>query len=343
MHLFKRDWDGLRRQSEMLIRGDWLNFTVSDRHDLIARFCQGYVLPPLAVRAPTAYRAQTNDDGYLFTNVERLLAPPAHRVKELGRLNRTGQPTLYLAGTPVTALGETRAKAGTVVSILACHIPPDTDMFQVAPVAMTRLQGSGRLGPVSSLRAAGALGAPGFRASLEERGCLEQWLLQDQTLGELLVSNFATGEDQQALYEMTNAVREHVYATWDGYDGVEYPSIVSKLSAPNIALNAKRWGDIVPCEVWVVHSGFAYDVYPSQMMTSARPLLAIGSIGTSGEIIYRKTIKTFLEAAHDFKQTYGFLGSSKPWMVPMLSKPWVRHRISYGAAPDPRSFDFLPP
>lgn len=341
MYLIKRDLAELRQQSDALRSGAWRTLTAGERQALITGFCQGYVLPPLAVRAPTAYRAQANDDSKLFTEVKRLLAPPPALVTKHRRLNRAGVPTLYLASTFSAALGETRAAKGTVVSILACRVPPTAARFQFASVAMTRLQGSSRAGPVSKLRAAGALGAPGFKEDLVAYDCLDQWMLQEQTLGELLTSDFE-GDDQQLLYEMTNAVREHIYSTWSGYHGVQYPSIVSRLSAPNMALDAPRWGDIVPCEVWVVHAGHALNHYPSGMTTTARPMLALGTVGGDGKITYQRTRKTFLEAAHDFKQRYGFLATGEDWMVPMLSKPWVRHRISYGSAEGRMIFDFLP-
>lgn len=338
MQIAKRDPVELHEQSEALLGGAWLTMTPAQREQLIRSFCDGYVVPPFSVRPPTVYRAQVNEDRELFPHVSRLLAPPPHVVTNPGRLNRAGEPTLYIAGTAMAAAAETRSGIGAVVSIVACRLREGSEPLTLAPVAMMRLKEAHSTGPLGSILKQGPLGLDAFSTLLRERDCLDQWSLQDHVLGELLVTELST-EDQYALYEMTNEIREHIYRTWPGYDGVYYPSIKAARTAPNAALDAARWGDVEPLEVWVVEVNRELWRRPSGMLTMARPLLKFGRVGDNGHIRYHDTTKTLLTAVQDFKQAYGLIPSDG--FQPTLIKPFVRNRISYGSSRDRTRYDFL--
>lgn len=340
MHLVKRDMKELREQSEALINGDWLKMSNAQQGRLIQSFCSGYMLPALDVVNPTTYRAQVNSDCQLFSHVRRLLAPPPEVVKTAGRLNRAGEATLYLAGTAFSAVAETRAPFGSMVSVLACRLRPDAPPLCLAPIAMTRAVGSRRIGDLSSLHKSGPLGQEFFASELRKQDCLDQWMLQDETLGHILITDMDDA-NQQELYELTNGIRDHLYGSWSGYNGIYYPSIMVARSSPNIALDESRWDDIQPLEVWVLEVNKELRNLPSGMFMMTKPLLNFGVVEEDGQITYKKTEKTLLTAFHDFKQKYGLI-PRRDGMKQLLTKPFFRHRVSYGANPNRRVFDFYP-
>ena len=312
------------------------------RKALIERFCVGYVVPPLANFLPTAYRARLNTGPDLFGHVRELLAPPPAMVKRPGRLNHAGASTLYLSGQPISAIFETRAEIGSTVSILACRLRPDAPELQVAPVAMTKLGTTASLGPLSDLMAQGPLGYAPFAEALMQRGLRDQWLLQVQALGNLLVLD-PGGEKQEQLYDLTNGIRDHLYRGYDGYEGVHYPSVVVRMTAPNLALDARRWEDIEPIEVWVteVVPEMAWQGY-SRTLCLSKPVIKIGLVEKDGSISYASSDRSFLGVWSDFKQKYGPLNRApRASLSPTLQRPFRRMRMSYGYEPGRRSLDFM--
>lgn len=342
MTLVQRDLAELRAQRDLLLSSAWRWMAPLQRREIVRQFCLGYGVPPATYVVPTAYRAQTNDEGVLFEHVKRLLAPPTDCVKKAGRLNRAGVSTLYVAGTVFASVQEIAAPIGSMVSILACRQRPDSAPFSLAPVATTFHLGSGRIGSYRPDFVAGALGNEDFRRALREAGRLEQWMIHDQTVGQILTMQVAK-ENEQSLYELTNAIREHIYGTFPGYyDGVQYPSVAVRRTAPNIALDARRWGDIEPLEVWVARVTNDFQSRAFETLVIRQPLLWIGHIQSDGKVLYTKTSKTLLNAVGDFKQRFG-RPLPRSGMRPILTEPYRRYRISYGLTPDRSVLDFYPP
>ncbi len=339
--LQERNLGELQAQRDELLGGNWLQMDAKARKELIQRFCVGYSLPPLSLHFPTTYRAQRNVDRELFSNVQRLLAPPPELVKQLGRLNKIGEPTLYLSAQPIAAIFETRPQLGDMVTILACRMRPDALSLQLAPVAMQQLRGSHRTGPLNPIYTEGPLGNEWFADALAARGLTAQWQLQDQTLGKLLVLN-PSESDHQDLYDLTNGIRDHLYQVYPEYDGMTYPSIVTELTSPNTSLDRHRWKDIEPLQVWVteVCSKMESTGLPRTILFT-KPILKIGLIEEDGYINYSNTNKTFLTVFNEFKQQYGLIRPAGN-LKQSLSKPFTRSRISYGRNPNRTVFDFLP-
>lgn len=336
----KRNLKEVREQSDLLLSCHWFEMPPEEQQELISGFCAGYILPPLLLFCPTTFRARQNVDGKLFMHVKELLAPPPQAVTVAGRLNRVNESTLYLAGTGVSAVVETKAPRGSTVSVLACRMLPGAEALSLAPVAMTRLQGSRRIGPMSPLLTAGPLGYQPFADALRQNDMLNQWQLQDGTIGALLVAN-VPAEHQQTLYKATNEVRDHLYRTYPYFDGVQYPSILVQRTSPNIALDRNRWNDIKPFEVWVVEVSEEFYHRPYVTPLSTHSLLRFGIVEPDGSVVYQHTSKTFLTALHDFKQRYGMTHSKAG--PPSLVRPFTRYRISYGRSLSRKIFDFMLP
>jgi hypothetical protein len=340
MALIQRNLSELQVQKDTLLSSAWISMGAVERRELIASFCQGYGIPPSPFRTPTTFRARANDGEDVFEKIGMLLAPPAHCIKKAGRLNKAGVTTLYLSGTPLAAVAEIRAPLGATVSILAGRLRPNAAPLILAPAATSFHRGSTRTGPLRPDFVAGLLGHAPFNRWLRDTERLEQWVLQDRVLGQLLTLELPD-KGQQALYEMTNVVRDHVYGTFpDQYDGVQYPSVVTQCKAPNIALDERRWADIEALEVWVTKVTREFENLPSGMLVFTQPLAWFGEIRPDGVIEYRKTEKTLLSALGDFKQKYG-LAQPQNGLRSLLLEPYKRYRISYGLDAD-RAIDFCP-
>jgi hypothetical protein len=331
----------LREQSELLLSGAWMSMSKNGRSKLIRDFCVGYILPPLSQWLSTTYRARINDGDKLFDSRDELWAPPTNVINRAGRLNKPGESILYLSGQPFAAIFETKAEVGQIVSILACRPRTGSAPLAVAPVAMLQLKAAPHLGQFNRLTREGPLGNPTFSEMLEREGAVDQWKLQDQTVGKLL-STDAVPPDDQDLYDLTIGVRDHLYATFPDYDGVTYPSIATGLTTPNTAVERKRWDDIEPVEVWVAEvswdmlAGYHKDFGP----ISTKPLIGHGTVMEDGVINYSSKSKTFMTAWSEFKERHGSTKGPLAGNEPMLVKPWVRRRLSYGRDPNRVVFDF---
>lgn len=335
----KRDLAELRELGGALLNHSWLSMDSKERLQLLRRFAEGYWLPPSEWHPFATYRAQENADRTPFPKVSRLLAPPPDCVKELGRLNRIGKPTLYIAATPYAAIKEIDVGNGGVASVLAARLRPGAPGVALIPAAMSAHQGSLRIGSYAPDFADGALSFEPFATRLKELGCLEQWTFQEEVLSHLLTLRLSKAEEQK-LYEMTNELRDGLYASSPAYEGVEYPSAVEP-TAPNIALDKARWQDIEPLEVWVVEVGPDIFETPTKMMIGTKPLLWFGTVGEDGTISYSRTDKTLLSATADFKQKYG-IGARTAAGQYILPRPYTRHRIAYGTTPGRKRMDFAP-
>jgi hypothetical protein len=339
----KRDIVELKEQSDALLSNAWLTMQSDERLSLLRHFSVGYWVPPSLWRPLTTYRAQENTDGEPFSNVNRLLAPPAHCVSTNGRLNRAGKPTLYLAATPFSALKEIEAKPGCMATILAARIRPDARPFSLAPVAMSAHQGSARIGKYEQRFSQGALSHPQFAARLDELGCVEQWLMQQTVVSHLLTLRLPH-QHEHILYELTNELKDMLFSCGFPYEGVEYPSVADGRASPNIALNRDRWGDIEPLEVWVVEVG--PDLWPTStgMLIGTKPLIWRGTIIEGGAIRYERTEKSLLAATADLKQKHGIsVMRVESGLQPILSRGYTRHRICFDNDRGKSNMDFVPP
>jgi hypothetical protein len=152
---------------------------------------------------------------------------------------------------------------------------------------------------------------------------------------------FDSDEQQQALYDITNGIRDYLYRSFPNYEGVQYPCIVTGLTGLNISLDEKRWNDVDPLEVWVV------EVTPDMISEGEAktklfisPMLKIGYVKKDGHLEYHDTNKSLLAAANDLKQKHGCIKAPNG-LQPVLSNPFTRYRISYGSEPNRPNYDFL--
>lgn len=86
---------------------------------------------------------------------------------------------MYISGTAIAAIFETKPELGTIVSVLACRARIGSQPLHLAPVAMLQLRSTPRLGPLNDLNRKGALGHPQFAEMLRDDGLVDQWIIQD--------------------------------------------------------------------------------------------------------------------------------------------------------------------
>ena len=115
------------------------------------------------------------------------------------------------------------------------------------------------------------------------------------------------------------------------------------MTAPNLALDARRWEDIEPIEVWVteVVPEMAWQGY-SRTLCLGKPVIKIGLVEKDGSISYASSDRSFLGVWSDFKQKSGPLNRApRASLSPTLQRPFRRMRMSYGYEPGRRSLDLM--
>lgn len=141
------------------------------------------------------YRARGRDSRF---SAEEMGAPPPGEASKIGRANRRGEPVLYTASDPETAIAETRVWAGAAVAVARIRIRSDLWLVNVHPPE-----------PIES---------PFEQEQLTWRLELDEVL---RRFGEELSRPVLPGE-KQVLYRASQALCEFIEES--GCDGVIYPS-----------------------------------------------------------------------------------------------------------------------
>ena len=107
-------WGELR--DELMYRNRYFPDTVIDAARLgqLLKMLKAQEMPAVWFRA----RIQPGDDAFA---IDQMGAPPSY-IAAHGRANPAGIPYLYLASTPITAVGEVRPHAGEVVSVAQFYV-----------------------------------------------------------------------------------------------------------------------------------------------------------------------------------------------------------------------------
>jgi RES domain-containing protein len=131
-------------------------------------------------------------------SVEEMGAPPPGEASEIGRANRRGEPVLYTASDPETAIAEKRVWAGAAVAVARIRIGSDLWLANVHTPE-----------PIES---------PFGQEHLAWRLELDEVL---RRFGEELSRPVLPGEEE-VLYRASQTLCEFIEES--GYDGVIYPS-----------------------------------------------------------------------------------------------------------------------
>ena len=270
----------LRRRIAAFRRMDLETLLLAEVQARLARLLDGYPFSLSQMDIHGVFRVRKNPTpGKTLGHARELWYPPAHAVKELGRMNDVGQARLYCSSAPHTAMFEARAEPGDTVTLVWAKARPKFARMNVA-----------FLGASKSID-------PYIQQSRNEA------LLTAQKRQELGPSNYLKFVELDRV--LTNLMTEAVTDNWRykptvalgtmlldeaKVEAVQFPSVSTSLEGVNMVMTPETADNLfVPDEAWEFQCLSMYE-----QPTWEKPLLGMvpvrrsGLITPDGQIFWRQ-------------------------------------------------------
>ncbi len=236
---------------------DLASVTFAALEAALEAFVSGYVTRLMFGKIGVAYRARRIANNKLWQSLSDLWAPPAE-FAALGRFNQEGDPLLYTASRPATAILEMRPKPRESFVLLVLRGDWLGPLVPVMPLGIQRSAGT-KLGWSAFGDARHGLStAPEVKAWVKKWRIESSWTAQDEFLSEIATANY-DGPAQPAGYQMTNGIARRM-KTAPNSMGLLYPSVASNYYGFNNAFYLETVSNILtPYEAWHVSLGDRID------------------------------------------------------------------------------------
>ena len=228
--LSKRSLRFIKRRIEFLKNTDLKKASIEYLKEYLFDLLEPYTSATISVGDNTSvFRARKNNGNALFESVNELWYPPRSIIKQYGRANNIGQTLFYCAADEAIAILELRPAINDIITILECKFTSSKTpiLIPLGIYELTKEYGVKIAGP-----------------SIDHECEIKSWLNNNESnyKKNSLIGKFITDEFKKVInqgnddeYKMIVAISELLFS-FEGIDGITYPSIASGLINANLAL-----------------------------------------------------------------------------------------------------------
>lgn len=182
----------------------------------------GYGCLTRIVDCKQSWRARKNIGDALFNHVSELWYPKPEHVKDFGRMNQPEKPVFYISASHQTAVLETRANPGDVVTVLEIGLRAETDLPHVMEIGVAEKASEHNLPTTVNLLDNTPAGRAFLGSDITKNLMIRSFLARE-------VTRIVEPSDAY-MFKVSAAICERLTSS-DKIDGVEYPSIAGDGSA----------------------------------------------------------------------------------------------------------------